>query len=825
MNAQRSEPFSHMRTSSITAALAILLSCPVLFGQADLCDEALLVSPGIYTADGPATGSGASQPDAVNADWYAYTPPVEGFLSVWSCGSQVDTRVHIHSGTCGSLTLLGSDDDGCPDGYPPGSSLLANVPVEAGVTYYIEWDDRYTTDGFTWTMDLHACPIAMPTITPGFNSFTLDWPVLAAGAPFIVEYGPPGFAQGTGTTVSGVQGDTQPPITIDSLLGNAAFDVYMNVNCGGGNVAPFTGPWHATSLGAAENDDCEGAQPITCGTTTFGTTVGVAEDAVPECGTSISAPGVWYSFTAGPGTVVLSTCADHSYDTKINVYTGPCDDLQCVGGNDDGPAGCGYGSEVIMQAEEGVTYLVLVQGYNGATGTFGLSLDCPTCQPPEGLVVTTADTQALLYWTSANAGAQFSVEYGPAGFTPGTGTVITGIYGVDGPPATMTGLQADTDYEVYLSETCTDGGVSLRRGPVAFTTLVDPVATNAFCSGAVTIACDGSVEGNTSQGLYTPGPWCGSANITSPGLWYTFVGDGNDATLSTCGTAAYDSKISIFSGPCADLVCAGGNDDAAGCNGNSSRITVATLAGVEYLALVHGYQDAAGAFTLSMTCAAPCAPAVPNDDCVNAQPLIPQAMGSCEAVEGTNVCAYVSSGPNPGCDPYTLIQDVWYSMATGPSTTHTITLSAATAGALDMALYSGCGSGFIECYDPTQGPVVLTGLLTDTTYYIQVWNTGGDNAGTFTICDEAPLLVGMNDEVQGGLRAWPVPASAFINVEGLAPGASLIRLMDASGREISAQRVTGQGTQQIDLKGVKTGVYVLVVEAPSMKQVLRVVVE
>ncbi len=812
-----------MRTSLALILLSSLFFSSSAIGQADLCEEAVLISPGTFAADGPASGAGASQADAQNADWYAFTPPVEGFLSVWSCGSQVDTRVHIHSGDCGSLNLLGSDDDGCPEGYPPGSSLLANIPVQAGITYYIEWDDRYATDGFTWTMDLHACPIAIPTITSGVGSFTLDWPVLASGAPFFVEYGPPGFTQGTGTTISGVQGNAQPPVTIDSLAGNVAFDVYINVNCGGGNVAPFTGPWHANALGAAENDDCEGAQPITCGTTTFGTTVGVAEDVVPECGTSISAPGVWYSFTAGPGAVILSTCAEHGYDTKINVYTGPCDDLQCVAGNDDGPEGCGYGSEVIMQAEEGVTYLVLVQGYNGATGTFGLSLDCPTCQPPEGLIVTAADTQALLYWTSANSNAQFSVEYGPAGFIPGSGTVITGTYGVDGPPVTMTGLVASTDYEVYLTETCTDGGVSLRRGPVAFTTLLDPVSSNAFCSTALPIACDGSVEGNTAQGLYSPGPWCGSANITSPGLWYTFIGDGNDATLSTCATADFDTKISVFSGPCADLFCAGGNDDAAGCNGNTSRITVATVPGVEYHVLVHGYQDAAGAFTLSMTCSAPCTPTVPNDACTNAQALTPQTVGSCEALTGTNVCAYASSAPNPDCDPYALIQDVWYSIATGPSATHTITLTAGTAGPLGLALYSACGSGFIGCYDPTQGPVVLNGLLTDTTYYVQVWNNGGANAGTFTICDEAPLLVGMDEDVNGSLRAWPVPAGTVLNVEGVSPGARLLRLVDMQGRPVQEMNAAGSSVLRMDVSGLSAGAYMLLVDG-AQRQSLRVMI-
>jgi hypothetical protein len=476
-----------------------------------------------------------------------------------------------------------------------------------------------------------------------------------------------------------------------------------------------------------------------------------------------------------------------------------------------------------MQAEEGVTYLVLVQGYNGATGTFGLSLECPTCQPPDGLVVTTADTQALLYWTSANTDAQFTVEYGPAGFTPGSGTVITGTYGVDGPPATMTGLVADTDYEVYLSETCTDGGVSLRRGPVAFTTLVDPVATNAFCSGALPIACDGTVEGNTAQGLYTPGPWCGSANITSPGLWYTFTGDGNDATLSTCASAAFDSKISVFSGPCADLVCSGGNDDAAGCNGNTSRVTVPTFAGVEYHVLVHGYQDAAGVFTLSMTCTVPCTPAVPNDDCTNAQALVPQQVGSCEALTGTNVCAYVSSAPNPACDPYTLIQDVWYSLATGPSSTHTVTLTPGSSGPLGMALYSACGSGFIACYDPLQGPVVLNDLITDTTYYLQIWNNSGVNAGTFTICDEAPLLVGMNEPESGTLRAWPVPASTVINVEGVLPGAGSLRLIDMQGRAVREMRSTGSSIVLMNISGLSAGAYMLLVEG-ERPQSLRVMI-
>ncbi|MBK9061405.1 MAG: hypothetical protein IPL81_16625 [Flavobacteriales bacterium] len=57
------------------------------------------------------------------------------------------------------------------------------------------------------------------------------------------------------------------------------------------------------------------------------------------------------------------------------MYEGTCDGLQCIGGNDDG-GGCGFGSQLTFATWDGGEYLVLVQGYNGATGTFTLSVDC-----------------------------------------------------------------------------------------------------------------------------------------------------------------------------------------------------------------------------------------------------------------------------------------------------------------------------------------------------------------------------------------------------------------------------------------------------------------
>ncbi|MBK9760791.1 MAG: T9SS type A sorting domain-containing protein [Flavobacteriales bacterium] len=813
-----------MKFTNALLPFSFLLYTPTVFAQGEICSAAQSVVPGTYSADGPAAGGGATQSDAQNADWYVFTSDVDAYMTVFSCGSQIDTRVFVHTGDCGALTLLGNDDDGCPEGYPPGSSLLANIPITSGTTYFIEWDDRYSAAGFEWQLLVHDCPIADPAVTAGIETLSVDWPVLVSGATFILEYGPAGFTQGTGIVITGVQGDVQPPVELTGLEGNTEYDMYISITCNGGSTAPFTGPWHGITEGAGPaNDLCESPVTITCGSTTLGSTLGAQDDVAPGCGTGVTAPGVWYSFSGVEGTVVLSTCADFDYDTRINVYTGDCDALECVAGNDDGPFGCGFGSEVIFTATATSTYSVLVQGYNGDVGAFGLFMDCPSCAPPTGIFATTADAQAFLYWTPGNAGASFTVEYGLAGFAPGTGTLVTGQIGIDGPPVTLPGLDPATDYDVYLTEDCGGGDLSYTRGPVGFTTLTDPVALNAFCEGALPIACGQDVTGNTTESIFIPGLTCGSAYTEAPGLWYTFTGDGNDITLTTCDQASFDTKISVYSGSCAEPICVAGNDDSQGC-GTTSTLSFSSEPGIVYRAIVHGYDGETGTYTLSMTCAEPCTPSVLNDDCVNAELLVPQLTGSCVPLSGSNVCAYGSPWPNPPCDPFGVVVDVWYALPTGPSSSHTITIASLSSGDLGVAVYTACDpASFTECYDPQLGPIQLSGLQTDATYYIRVWNSGGAQAGSFTICDEADLISSIGEQSALALRAWPVPVDGVLNVDGLSEGSESMRLLDVQGRTIMQQRVERNGLQTLNTSGIAAGSYVLHVDGLST-QIVRIVI-
>lgn len=119
----------------------------------------------------------------------------------------------------------------------------------------------------------------------------------------------------------------------------------------------------------------------------------------PEyCGTDPEACGLWYEVIGTGNTMRAHTCSDQTnYDTKINVYTGTCEDAVCVDGNDDWYyydedlgeyiSGCpdyDLASYVEWCSVEGQSYFIFVNGYDGETGRFGLTIEDSgePCEPP-----------------------------------------------------------------------------------------------------------------------------------------------------------------------------------------------------------------------------------------------------------------------------------------------------------------------------------------------------------------------------------------------------------------------------------------------------------
>jgi len=138
---------------------------------------------------------------------------------------------------------------------------------------------------------------------------------------------------------------------------------------------------------------------------------------------------------------------------------------------------------------------------------------------------------------------------------------------------------------------------------------------NDLCAGAIPIQCNSTTAGTTiGAAIDNDAGFCGSASITSPGVWYSFTGIDGETVLSTCNMASYDTKISVFTDGCGTLTCVAGNDDGAGCSGFTSIVTFDAVTGTDYLVLVHGFGGATGTFDLELTCQDVVVPPA-NDTC------------------------------------------------------------------------------------------------------------------------------------------------------------------------------------------------------------------
>ena len=90
--------------------------------------------------------------------------------------------------------------------------------------------------------------------------------------------------------------------------------------------------------------------------------------------------------------------------------------------------------------------------------------DGPLCPGPGGVNISNiTGASATISWVSG--AVDHKVEYGPTGFTQGTGTKISPASS----PAVMTGLVGSTTYDVYIQDSCSATSV-VWVGPYTFTT-------------------------------------------------------------------------------------------------------------------------------------------------------------------------------------------------------------------------------------------------------------------------------------------------------------------------------------------------------------------
>ncbi len=178
-------------------------------------------------------------------------------------------------------------------------------------------------------------------------------------------------------------------------------------------------------------------------------------------------------------------------------------------------------------------------GSFGPTPTIGLFLSdtsnstCapPSCMPPSGFVASNiSGSSADISWTGASNANSYHIEYGPSGFSLGSGTPTT----VTTTNYTISGLNPSSSYDVFLQSDCGAGDTSSISGPFTFATSIQ---------GSGNITCTTGFPGAAFvDDLEVQGLWTGDFG-TGNGVWRVNSGG---TTSSATGPGSAHSGNSYF---------------------------------------------------------------------------------------------------------------------------------------------------------------------------------------------------------------------------------------------------------------------------------------
>ena len=375
---------------------------------------------------------------------------------------------------------------------------------------------------------------------------------------------------------------------------------------------------------------------------------------------------------------------------------------------------------------------------------------CPT--PVNLGLVDALPTSVKLRWSSGispglYAGSSYKVEWGPAGFTPGSGTVIntTDTF------LSLTGLISGSAYQYYVQRNCagTGNGLSVAAGPRNFTT----GGLTEDCGNAqlISIASDSisAVPIPVTSGISQNGPnaLCSDAqggNTPDDDRWYRFVApnSSNRLRISTGAGTVNDWVMEVWSS------CPGGAGYAVKCAddvyGGMPMIELCQneyTPGQTYYIRVWTYsQSANGTMNLYLFEDGQC-PIAPSYDACETPAVFPvNPVQFCPGSEMVFTTQFATpsgiggaNGAAPSCDPNTTINDVWLMFNTGTFGTFNLTFTPLTATDLRAQLLFECGGFEVQCFNQANGTYTITGLNPQANYVLRVWSNAGQS-GTFSVC-------------------------------------------------------------------------------------------
>lgn len=438
---------------------------------------------------------------------------------------------------------------------------------------------------FVYTPATCISPSALTATGITTTGATLGWTAGGSETTWHIEYGPTGFTPGTGTKVY----TSTNPKTISGLTSATSYSFYVKGICSASDSSGYTGPYTfvtlcspVTTFPYVESFDGTTFAPICwlnnqiSGTGLWKrSTAGTNPTVSPHSGAGMAYYNN-YSYTAGTKAILVTNSLtiptdfyrvniwiyrDNSgtygalgYRDSLNIYyntasdlTGAvklstiyrCRDLSPIESADGWynykinlPAGsAGAGRYIILEGESQF-------GNNMYIDDFMVEA-IPSCNAPTLLTSgSITSSSASLGWTAGGTETTWHIEYGPTGFTPGTGTKVYTTTN----PTTISGLSSATVYQFYVKSICSAIDSSIYTGPASFTTACSNVTVFPFtesfdgatfapiCWGNTKTAGTGNLWQRSTAGSY---PTCSPHSGSGMAYFNSYVAAGTKVELVT----------------------------------------------------------------------------------------------------------------------------------------------------------------------------------------------------------------------------------------------------------------------------------------------------
>ena len=507
----------------------------------------------------------AIQMDSLQISFWSYKTSANYFIEVGILTDMNDPTTFEPIGTfCPSATSTWEKAEFTTSGYQGNGHYVA-FRIPQWITSYQYLDDI--------TIDyIPACVHVEDILASNITQTTADiiWTPGSSETSWEVLYGESvDFATDVPST------ESTNSISLTGLTPNTLYHVYVRGICDGGDYSTWEEYSFRTECGAiATLPFEEGFDTYGTGTTVYlpcwGKINTYSSDRPYVNSTHYEGVGSLYFYAGSSGTyniavapqldstidinnVMLTFMYRATYSTDrmiVGVMTNPTDASSFVPVDTIAPASSvttWVEREVYFTNYTGTGHYIALKNAYTSTSCYGyvdnfVIDNIPTCPKPTQVHATGVSTTTIdLAWTENGTATEWEIEYGPAGFTLGTGTVESATTN----PYTISNLTASTQYDFYVRAVCGAGDSSYYAPVYTAYTACDAVDQLPYTEGFDTYGtgdpaypnCWGKINTYSSNR-----PYVNSTHYAGVGSLYFYASSG---TYNIAITPLFDNIIPI----------------------------------------------------------------------------------------------------------------------------------------------------------------------------------------------------------------------------------------------------------------------------------------